>query len=208
MAGKTTMKMWTKLRQKRAVSTLMATLLIAGLTIGLAIIVAGITTGWFRGTGGGVLDASQTRVYFDPSTGKGKIQIHIANTGTGSAQIRSINITAESPIQIVFDASDPDSSKWKPKTYAPTGKVDSVAVIVGSSASVGLTKIGTSNYAALNLPSTSHVDIVIEYNSATKTENLDGVVRLGSTYRGTIWPVAGTGASPTDFTVRIEPLVP
>lgn len=210
--GCKTMKMLRHLRNRRAISPLIATVLLLGIAIVASIGVAGWVFGWFRGTGGAVLEGIQSRVYFDPATGKGKIHLRIANTGTGSAQIRAINITGEQSINIVFDTS---GSPYVPKPEAPEGKTWTLnthyrVALVGSVPTVAITdddSVGT-DLGALNLPANSWADIVLKWTSTTAENNLAGMLTLGATYRGTIWPKTGTGASPTDFTVRIESYIP
>lgn len=204
------MKALKRLRSRRAVSPLIATVLLIGIAIVASVAVAGWTFGWFRGTGGAVLEGMQSRVYFDPATGKGKIQLRIANTGTGSAQIRAINIT--SGIAILFDTSD---SPYVPKPEGPDDKTWTLdthytVALVGSSPTVAITDddaVG-EDLGVLNLPMNSWADIIVEWTSTTAENNLTGLLTLGGSYRSTIWPKTGTGTSPTDFTVRVESYTP
>ncbi len=193
---------------KKAVSPLIATVLLVGIAIVTSVLVAGWVYGWFRGAGGAVLDASQTRIYLDTATGKGKIQYHIVNSGTGSASIRAINITGDQKFIVTFDTTTAGS--YKPMLTVPSGYTwgtsEVTVSLVGSTPSVAIINdpsIG-ANLGVLNLPANSYADIVLEFTSVTANHNLAGVFILGSSYRGTIWPKTGTGASPTDFTIRVE----
>lgn len=210
--GKKPLKKPRHLRNKKAVSPLIATVLLVGIAIVASVLVAGWTMGWFRGAGGAVLDGSQTRIYIDPATGKGKIHLHIANSGTGSASIRAVNITGEKTVIITFDTTTAGS--YKPAVTAPTGYTwgtsDVTISLAGSTPGVAISdddSVG-ANLGVLNLPANSYADIVLEFTSTTANHNLNGVFNLGGSYRGTFWPKAGTGASPTDFTVRIESYAP
>lgn len=206
------MKVPKRLRNKKAVSPLIATVLLVGIAIVASVLVAGWTMGWFRGAGGAVLDGSQTRIYLDPASGKGKIHLRIANVGTSSALIRAINITGEKNVIVTFDTTTAGS--YKPAVTAPTGytwgTADMTVSLVGSTPGVAISdddSIGT-NLGVLNLPANSWADIVLEFTSTTANHNLNGVFSLGGSYRGTVWPKTGTGASPTDFTVRVEAYSP
>jgi hypothetical protein len=187
------------LRGKCAVSPLMAIVITILIVLAVGLAVAAMTMGWFKGAGTAQLEASQSSIYMDQSTGKGKMVIHIHNVGTATARIKSVNITAVESVQIYFATGD--------KVRLKAGTVIATAIdgtIIGSTPSVAVDSTGV-----LVLPSQSSVDLIwdVDKIDGSSGHTFVGVFNVGVTYRGTVWPPAGAGST-TDFTVRVEALVP
>ena len=186
------------LRSKRGVSPLLATVMLIVVVIAVGLAVAAMTMGWFKGAGTAQLEASQSSIYMDQSTGKGKMVIHIHNVGTATARIKSVNITAVEAVDIYFATGGKVTLKSKSKITAIDG------TIIGSTPSVAVDSTGV-----LVLPSQSSVDLIwdVDKIDGGTGKTFVGVFNVGVTYRGTVWPPAGAGST-TDFTVRVEALVP
>jgi len=174
-------------KRARAISTLMATILMIVVTLVAGLAVMGYTLGWFRTTQVATLDASQTRVYVDLGTGKGMLIMTIKNTGTGDARIANVEIFGETTATITFTAGPKPTIAWGTKTL--DGNF------------TGSTGVGLDPSNNLVIPAGGQVSL--RFNFDGSTNKITDVFNVGVRYRAVINPPAGGGAA-TDFTITPE----
>jgi FlaG/FlaF family flagellin (archaellin) len=179
-------------KSKRAIATLMATILMIGITLVSAFLIYAMVSGWFGGASQiESIDTSKTLVYMDPSTGKGKIILVLRNTGTSSLRIQKIALHCKiDPSTITFDGGTGGKSPQITNGTAVTGTLS------GSSSSVSIITQGTTKI--LYIPPGQSATIELPY-----TSGMTSLFDIGATYRATIYSAPGAGGI-TSFTFTIE----
>jgi flagellin-like protein len=173
------------LKSRRAISPLIATVLLLGLTIVTGVLVIGMTTDWFRGASNiEAVDTSKTMAYMDQSTGKGKLIIVLKNTGTSPLRLYRIAISCKiDPATITFDGigNVPQVSN---STVVATGS------LYGSSTSVAIITSGSTKI--LIIPSGQTATIEFSFTGGTNSKMTD-LFNVGGSYRAMIYSASGAG---------------
>ncbi len=176
------------LKSKKAISPLIATVLLLGLTIVTGVLVIGMVTNWFRGASNiEAIDASKTMVYLDQTYGKGKILMILKNTGTSTLRLYRIGISCKiDPSYIAFTASGAQITNGTTVT----------GLIYGSSGSV-TTVLSGSQYN-LFIPPGQTATIELTY-----TSGMTALFDVGNSYRATIYSAATAGGI-TSFVFNVD----
>jgi len=173
------------LKSKKAISPLIATVLLVGLTIVTGVLVYGMVTDWFRGASNiEAIDASKTMAYQDQLSGKGKLIIILKNTGTSALRLYRIAISCKiEPATITFDGtgSVPQISNT---TVVLTG------ALYGSSSSVAIITSGSAKI--LIIPPGQTATIEFSFDGTANKKMID-LFDVGGSYRATIYSAPGTG---------------
>lgn len=186
------------MKSRKAISPLIATILLLGLTIVTGVLVIGLVTGWFRGASNiESIDASKTLVYLDQSTGKGKLLMILKNTGTSTLRLYRIGISCKiDPATITFTGSN--GAQISNTTVIVTGTNN----VYGSSGSVTTIASGSQYHLIIPPGQTATIELTFIGPLGT-TSDMTRLFDVGGSYRATIYSAATAGGI-TSFTFNVE----
>jgi len=188
------MKSRKALRGKRAVSHLMAVMLIMVITLVLGGALYALIIGVFSGVSRNYnVETTGSVISVDVATGDAMFLLNFRNIGTSPLRVDNIKIYANHTITILFDGTT------KKPNINCTGVLSSdvAGSLYGSSPSVAVT-----SDSVLNIPSGQVVSLEFR-TSGTTDGDMSKALELGATYNGMLYQVTSGGpAISLKFTVE------